>query len=86
MQTKRQVAANPQTKPTDLGCEPDYRLHPPSLFIIITQQEGRLPLTKCSTDAALASGHILGVYHPSPGVYSSKDLSLLDNLLHNSSF
>jgi len=26
MQTKRQVAANPQTKPTDLGCESTCRL------------------------------------------------------------
>jgi len=26
MQTERRVAANPQTKPTDLGCESDDRL------------------------------------------------------------
>jgi len=43
MQTERRVAANPQTKPTDLGCESAERLaatiHPqtPSPFIIITQ-------------------------------------------------
>ena len=40
MQTERRVAANPQTKPTDLGCESADRLLPPqtpSSFIIITQ-------------------------------------------------
>jgi len=34
-----EVAANPQTKPIDLDCEParngSYHLHPPSPFIII---------------------------------------------------
>jgi len=40
MQTERWVAANPQTKPTDLGCESvdkwlPYHPHPP--FVIITQ-------------------------------------------------
>jgi len=53
MQTERRVAANPQTKPTDLGCESTDRLLPSAdtiyyylliylllllnLFIIITQ-------------------------------------------------
>ena len=41
MQTERQVAANTQTKPTDLGCESAERLaatiRTPSPFIIITQ-------------------------------------------------
>ena len=41
MQTERRVAANPQTKPTDLGCESAdngrYYPHPPSPFVIITQ-------------------------------------------------
>jgi len=49
MQTKRQAATNPQTKPTDLGCESTcrgcYRLHPPSPFIIITRSAQRLVLT-----------------------------------------
>ena len=38
---QRQVAADPQTKPPDLGCESigSYRLQPPSPFIIITQPE-----------------------------------------------
>ena len=42
---QRQVAADPQTKPPDLGCESAcmkkgcYRLQPPSQFIIITQRE-----------------------------------------------
>jgi len=45
MQNKRQAAANPQTKPTDLGCESACRLlpttlHPSSPFIIISQPEG----------------------------------------------
>ena len=35
---QRQAAADPQTKPPDLGCE-CYRLQPPSPFIIITQPE-----------------------------------------------
>jgi len=39
----RQAAADPQTKPDDLGCESActgcQSLHPPSLFIIITQPE-----------------------------------------------
>jgi len=36
MQTEHQLAANPQTKPTDLGCESAcHHLHPPSPFIII---------------------------------------------------
>ena len=43
MQTERRVAANPQTKPTDLGCESAdngcYHPHPPSPFVIITQPE-----------------------------------------------
>jgi len=44
MQTERRVAANPQTKPTDLGCEPVsppigcYHPQTPSPFII-TQLE-----------------------------------------------
>jgi len=36
---QRQTAADPQTRPTDLGCESAcrllYNLHPPSPFIII---------------------------------------------------
>ena len=40
-QTERQVAANPQTRPPDLGSESAgkdcYHPHPPSPFIIITQ-------------------------------------------------
>jgi len=32
MQTKRQTATNPQTKPTDLGCESTCRLLPSTLF------------------------------------------------------
>jgi len=42
MQTERRVAANPQTKPTDLGYESAdgcYHPHPPSPFVIITQPE-----------------------------------------------
>jgi len=47
MQTERLVATNPQTKPTDLGCEGCesadkwllYHPHPPSPFVIITQPE-----------------------------------------------
>jgi len=44
MQTERRVAANPQTKPTDFGCESPpingcYHPHIPSLFVIITQPE-----------------------------------------------
>ena len=34
-----QAAADPQTKPNDLGCESAYSLHPLSPFIIITQPE-----------------------------------------------
>ena len=38
---QRQAAADPQTKPHDLGCESACfrRLQPPSPFIIITQPE-----------------------------------------------
>jgi len=36
MQTERQMAANPQTKPTDLMIG-SYHPHPPPPFIIITQ-------------------------------------------------
>ena len=38
---QRQAAADPQTKPPDLGCESlgCYRLQPPSPLIIITQPE-----------------------------------------------
>jgi len=44
MQTERWVAANPQTEPSDLGCESAdingcYRPHPPLSFVIITQPE-----------------------------------------------
>jgi len=44
MQTERRVAANPQTKPTDFGCESADKwllpfTHPPSPFVIITQPE-----------------------------------------------
>jgi len=43
MQTERRVAANPQTKRTDLGCESAdkccYHAHPPSPLVIITQPE-----------------------------------------------
>jgi len=35
---QRQAAADPQTKPSDLGCESACRLHPSSPFII-TQPE-----------------------------------------------
>jgi len=35
MQTKRQVAANPETKPTDLGCEFTCRLLPSTPTIAI---------------------------------------------------
>jgi len=38
MQTERLVAANPQTKPTDLGCESAGRLHVPSSFTIAITQ------------------------------------------------
>jgi len=42
MQTERRVAANPQTKPTDLDCvclpiNGCYHPHPPSPFVIITR-------------------------------------------------
>ena len=39
---QRQAAADPQTKPPDLGCESAcrrYRLQPPSPFVFITQPE-----------------------------------------------
>ena len=43
MQTERRVAANSQTKPTDLGCESADKCllhpHPPSPYVIITQPE-----------------------------------------------
>jgi len=40
------LAANPQTKPTDLGCESApvngcHHPHPPSPFVIVTQPESR---------------------------------------------
>jgi len=45
MQTKCQLTANPQTKPTELGCETTCSLllstlHRLLSFIIITQREG----------------------------------------------
>jgi len=42
MQTERQMAANHETKPNDLGCEYAGRLLPPTAIIaivIITQPE-----------------------------------------------
>ena len=45
MQTERRVAANPQTKPTDLGCTSAgigcYHPHLPSPFIVATQPKSR---------------------------------------------
>ena len=44
-----QAAADPQTKPPDLGCESaclgNYQLQPPSPFIIITQPKSQYSFT-----------------------------------------
>jgi len=50
MQTERRVAANPQTKPTDLGCESAERN---------AAHENGL---QCIPDSALSFIHLLNVY------------------------
>jgi len=46
MQTERRVAANPQTKPVDLGCESAENAY----VVVIVQQLTRGPIYKISYD------------------------------------
>jgi len=49
MQTERRVAANPQTKPTDLGCESADRLLPSTDTIAIYYYYSSMPSLMPST-------------------------------------